>query len=362
MRMPSKARGAFLSIVKLGLILFISCLSAGTALAVGPSTLVYVPLSQPCRLLDTRAAGSVGMLTSAPPTLYTFGARDADITTAYQTGTAGVGGAGCGVPSGAVALSIYLNMPDATAAGNIYLWSTASGTTLPSGGTAPYNPSISPPGPGQVFYNTGYSVTAINPTDGRFYVAVTNGMINAIININGYWLPTPASAAGGIAFTSSTSLVAPTTIAGGLAGVQPVVPISGATLTTVPNASLIGLNVDLSNLLGVAQVFPQSGTVSTIHGDFANTAALSLVGSTVTVTATLYVAPAGSVQAAPTTLSCSASYTGIITLGTVTTCTPSGGPVAITAGDKGIIVFSATATGVSLVNVAAIGATVGISQ
>jgi len=111
----------------------------------------------------------------------------------------------------------------------------------------------------------------------------------------------------------------------------------------VPTATLIGANVDLSTLLGVAQTFPQSGTFNTIKGSFVVTAGVSLIGTTVTVTARLYKAPAGSLIATPTTLACSVSYTGIVGVLVPAPCSPSGS-ATVTAGDQGVIVVSATAT------------------
>ena len=140
---------------------------------------------------------------------------------------------------------------------------------------------------------------------------------------------------------SSASAAPVTTVLGGLVGISPVMPVSGNELVSVPNATLIGANVDLSSLLGVAQTFPQSGTFNTIKGSFVVTVAVSLA-ATVTVSAQLYKAPAGSLIATPTGLICSVTYTGVVGVLVPAVCTPSGS-ATVTAGDQGVIVVSATA-------------------
>ena len=169
-------------------------LIAWLALAIGmfaapvyADQLVYVPLAQPCRLLDTRAStGRVGPLTAAHGA-YLFGTSTADI--AAQNGNS----AGCGIPAGIEAVSVNMNLLDTTAAGNIATWSADAGTTTPNIGTAVYNPTVASPAPGQVQYNSGYTsvpvgyLTGANP--GRFYLEVANGQIDMTINLVGYWLP-----------------------------------------------------------------------------------------------------------------------------------------------------------------------------
>ncbi|MEP6940782.1 MAG: hypothetical protein ABI846_13540, partial [Rudaea sp.] len=155
--------------------------------------------------------------------------------------------------------------------------------------------------------------------------------------------PTGATgAAGGMSFMSSASASPVTTLIGGLVGTSPVLPVSGNVLAAVPTATLVGVNVDLSTLLGVAQTFPQNGTFNTIKGSFVVTVGVVLAPS-VTVTARLYKAPAGSLIAAPTTLSCSVTYSGIVGVLVPAACTPSGSATVL-AGDQGVIVVSATAT------------------
>jgi len=146
--------------------------------------LVYVPLDKPCRLLDTRpSTGGAGPLTAAHGA-YLFGTSDADITAQHGTG--------CGIPANIEAVSVNMNLLDATAAGNIATWSASVGSTAPNIGTAVYNPTVASPMAGQVQYNTGYTTVPVAPNGsyaGRFYLQVANGQIDMTINIVGYWLP-----------------------------------------------------------------------------------------------------------------------------------------------------------------------------
>jgi len=156
--------------------------------------LVYISLAQPCRLLDTRAStGGAGALTAAHGA-YLFGTSTADI--AAQNGNS----AGCGIPAGIEAVSVNMNLLNASTSGNIATWSARVGPTAPNIGTAVYNPTVTSPAAGQVQYNTGYTSVPIGPPPpsrgdlvasdpGGFYLQVANGQVDMTINVVGYWLP-----------------------------------------------------------------------------------------------------------------------------------------------------------------------------
>jgi len=163
-------------------------------------------------------------------------------------------------------------------------------------------------------------------------------------------------------FTSSVGAGTVTTTILGLVGTVAVLPVSGAELTTPPSISLLGgaLNVSTNTaLLTQAQTWPQSGTFNTMKATFMETAGLSLIGSTVTLTASLYSGPLNNLT--PTGLSCSVTLSGTIVLGNTQTCASSTGTATVNAGDSGFIVISASATGLSLLNTVALGASVGIA-
>jgi len=157
---------------------------------------VYVPLARPCRLIDTRtSADSIGPgpLTAAHGP-YLFGTMNADVFSVAQHGNS----AGCDVPVGVGAISVNMNLINATTAGNIATWSADVGSTAPNIGTGVYNPSMPNPVAGQVLYNTGYSTISLGAADeagnpgantGKFYLQVANGQTDMTMNIVGYWLP-----------------------------------------------------------------------------------------------------------------------------------------------------------------------------
>ena len=162
--------------------------SALFAASVWANQLVYVPLDQPCRLLDTRVStGGPGPLNAGNP--YLFGTSTVDISSIAQNGNA----AGCGIATDAQAVSVNMNLLNTSASGNIASWSVDAGTSAPNIGTAVYNPSVTSAAPGQVTYNTGYTTIPIGRLDGankgRFYLQVANGQIDMTINVVGYWLP-----------------------------------------------------------------------------------------------------------------------------------------------------------------------------
>ena len=143
---------------------FVILAIASTALArlAHADQLVYVPLAQPCRLLDTRAAVGGTPLTAAHGP-YLFGTSTADISSTAQHGNA----AGCGVSAQAAAVSVSMNLLNTSASGNIATWNADSGTTAPNIGTVAYNPSVKSAAAGEVQYNAGYSTIPIGSLANR---------------------------------------------------------------------------------------------------------------------------------------------------------------------------------------------------
>jgi len=164
------------------------------AAPVRASQLVYVPLAQPCRLLDTRpSTGGAGPLTAAHGA-YLFGTSDADIQSAAQHGSA----TGCGVSDRAEAVSVNMNLLNSPVSGNIVTWSADAGLTAPNIGTAVYNPTVATPAAGQVQYNTGYTTVPVGSSSQKFFLQVANGQIDMTINVVGYWLSISWGEASGV--------------------------------------------------------------------------------------------------------------------------------------------------------------------
>ena len=144
---------------------FTSIVSLFANSAYASDQLGYVPLPAPCRLADTRSSsGGAGPLTQTHG-VYLFGTMNADISSPMQNGNP----SGCGLPSGIAAISVNMNLLDATASGNIATWSADAGSTAPNIGTAVYNPTVTVPTPGQVRYNTGYTTI---PTSDRWVAGI----------------------------------------------------------------------------------------------------------------------------------------------------------------------------------------------
>ena len=97
---------------------------------------------------------------------------------------------------------------------------------------------------------------------------------------------------------------------------------------------------------------------------FSNTAALSLVGSTVTITAQLYssTTPNNTFTAVPgASVTLAPQLSGLISLGTISNGLTTGLNIPVTAQTRYLLVFSASATGLTLINTVAGYASAGLS-
>lgn len=329
--------------------------------AIGSSTsdLVYTPIT-PCRILDTRVSGGGGLFNSGTPTNWetrtynsapTGGAQGSDSTCQAYTGT---------IPT-ALVMNVVTDSTTVTRGTNAlfgYLSVYPANASVVDNAPDPHDTSWMNYAATQTLSNEG--VATLDQSNGQFKVKAQNPT-QVAIDVYGYFRA-PTSPVGSMAFTSSMGAGTVTTTILGLVGTVAVLPLSGAELATPPSVSLLGgaLNVTTNTaLLTQAQTFPQSGTFSTMRATFMETAALSLIGSNVTLTATLYSGPLTNLT--PTGLSCSVTLTGVIALGDVQTCTTSSGTASVNAGDSGFIVISGTATGLSLLNSVTLGASVAIA-
>lgn len=166
-----------------------------------------------------------------------------------------------------------------------------------------------------------------------------------------------------IPFASGIPL-ALTTIAGGLVGTVGLVGFGNSG----PAVTLAGGTVDLTGaggtLLNFAFNTPRAGIIDAISATFSTTAALSLAGTTVTITAQLYSAPATSniftpIPGALVTLA--PPLTGVLALGTVSNGFVDGLAIPVAANTRLLMVFSATAAGLTLVTAVAGYGSAGVS-
>lgn len=190
-----------------------------------------------------------------------------------------------------------------------------------------------------------------------------NGITGPTGNTGATGATGPTGASAIIPFASGIPLSL-TTIAGGLVGTPGFVGFG----SSAPGLSIVGGVIDLTNAAGTLTNFafsmPRAGTITSISAYFSTTAALSLVGSTVTITATLYqsTAPNNSFTAVPgATVTLAPPLTGILSVGSISSGIVTGLNIAATAETRFLLVFTATASGLSLVNTVAGYASAGIA-
>jgi len=163
----------------------------------------------------------------------------------------------------------------------------------------------------------------------------------------------PAGPSGGDAVLMSGGPATLTTLAGGLVGTANLLPISGQ-LENANGSTLVGgLPSDDNARWDATQVVPRAMTLTRMAGWFVTRNAASLIGTTLTVSAQLYLAPSASDTPTPVpgaTCTAAPGLTGIVALGTTLSCNTTGLSIPVTAESTGYIVVSMTAAGISLTN------------
>jgi BclB C-terminal domain-containing protein len=142
-----------------------------------------------------------------------------------------------------------------------------------------------------------------------------------------------------------------TTIAGGLEGDVSELPPEG--IGVVNGVESEGGVIDTTDEKNEAEMMPRDGTITSLSAYISTNAAQSLVGTTLTVTAQLYESstpddtfspvPGAIVTLAP-------AFTGVLAIGTISNGTTTGLSIPVTNQSRLMVVFSATAAGISLIN------------
>lgn len=161
--------------------------------------------------------------------------------------------------------------------------------------------------------------------------------------------PDGAAGFGGF-FASGAKSVTVTTIAGGLSGTGVVLPLSG--YGPVATGVFMTGTIDLT-MLGAPQVVPGNMTIRSIAAQASTTTAAALVGTTITPTVQVYTGLSGSNTLTPvagTICTMAPALTGVVAIGTTSSCIVTGLAIAVPAGNTLVVVFSETATGVTLIN------------
>nr|WP_304412584.1 exosporium glycoprotein BclB-related protein [Geomicrobium sp. JCM 19038] len=152
-------------------------------------------------------------------------------------------------------------------------------------------------------------------------------------------------------------------MAGGLIGTTSLVGFG----SSVAGVSIAGSTINLGGgpgiLLNYAFSVPRAGTITSISAYFSVTAALSLIGSSVTVNAQLFSSstPNNTFTAIPGASVNLPPLTGVISLGQTLNNIVSGLSIPVTPQTRLLLVLSATSSGISLANVVEGYASAGIS-
>ncbi len=144
-----------------------------------------------------------------------------------------------------------------------------------------------------------------------------------------------------------------TTIAGGLAGLPAFVGFG----SSAQGLTLLDSTIDITNAVGTLSNFafqvPREGVITSFSAFFSTTAALSLIGTTVTVNAQIYQSAAPDNVFSPivgTLLTLTPPLTRVLSAGTLLNGVLTGLNILVTAQSRLILVFSASASGLNPVN------------
>ncbi|WP_186673270.1 exosporium glycoprotein BclB-related protein [Sporosarcina sp. BP05] len=171
----------------------------------------------------------------------------------------------------------------------------------------------------------------------------------------------PANANTGsiIPFASGVVPVTLTSILGGLVSTPAFVGFG----TNILSPTVLGSTIDLSGLFNEAFSVPRAGTLTAISASFTATVTWTLLGTT-TITAQIYRAPAGSNTFSPTGVSVNLapSITVALPVGTTVFGDSSNfSPVPVAVGDRLLMVFSSTTSGIDIAGLAIGTASAGIT-
>ncbi|MBY0013588.1 exosporium glycoprotein BclB-related protein, partial [Paenibacillus typhae] len=158
---------------------------------------------------------------------------------------------------------------------------------------------------------------------------------------------TGATGSGAIIPYASGLPAAMTTVLGGLLNTSSLIGFGNNVAGVTINGGVIDLTGAAGTLLNFAFSVPRAGTITSLAAYFSTTASVSLVGSTVTITAQLFrsTTPNNTFTAVPGALvTLAPSLTGIVALGTISSGLTSGLSIPVTAGERLLMVFSAGVT------------------
>lgn len=167
-------------------------------------------------------------------------------------------------------------------------------------------------------------------------------------------VPGDDGAPGATTFAASTENAGLTTVLGGILNTRAALPLSG-------HVTGHSITTPVAADPSVVQVVPSATTLTSLSMRAVTTAGVALIGSTVTVSATLYKAAAADPVATATGLSCGATLTGLVSLGDSLSCNGTGS-VTFAPGDRAFVLLSSDVTaGLDVATLLNVNASVGLS-
>lgn len=170
---------------------------------------------------------------------------------------------------------------------------------------------------------------------------------------------TPPNTGSIIPFSSGITPVVLTTLVGGLVGTSSAIGFG----TAVPGITIVGNTIDLSGVVTEAFSVPRNGSITAISASFTALAGLDLGLGSVSVTAQIYRAPAGSsiFTATNARVTLTPPFTGLLTVGQTSYGSANVPPVPVAQGDRLLMVYSLTGTGITVVTALTGTASAGIT-
>lgn len=170
---------------------------------------------------------------------------------------------------------------------------------------------------------------------------------------------TPPNTGSIIPFSSGITPVVLTTLVGGLVGTTSLIGFG----TAIPGITIVGNTIDLSGVITEAFSVPRNGSITAISASFTETVGLNLGLGSVSVTAQIYRAPAGSsiFTATNARVTLTPPFTGLVTVGQTAYGTANVSPVPVAQGDRLLMVYSAAGTGITVVTALTGTASAGIT-
>lgn len=147
---------------------------------------------------------------------------------------------------------------------------------------------------------------------------------------------------------ASGSPVTLTTVLGGLTNTSALVGFGSSVDGVVASGGTIDLTGGTGLNLSYAFSVPEDAVITSIAAYFSTTASVSLVGSTITITAQLYesTTPDNTFTAIPgATVTLTPSLTGLVAVGTISNGVTTGLSIPVTSQTRLLFVFSASVTG-----------------